>query len=213
MSRRALIIPFTISLVLACLTVQTAVAGDAVEPVAINEVFYLGDAAQDWMELINTGSTAVDLTNWWICSRFAYRRIGLLTILMGDDYVLQPGELLVLATTIDLNSDAGADLGLYRSSSFGDPDAMADFVQWSTSLRVGRSSEALAAGVWPGRDPVPVDFVVPAAAGETAAWCGGNSGGGELTVALDFINGAPTPGAVNGVACTEQLVYRDGFES
>lgn len=181
--------------------------------VVINEVFYGGSSTQDWIELKNTGSGSINVSTWWFCSRFAYRQVGSQTILVGDDYVLQPGEILVVGAGVDLNGVAGADLGLYQVNNFGDPNQMVDFVQWGTDLRVGRSNEAQTRGVWMTGQPTPVDFVPLAQPGESTVYCGSNSGGGLLTLSNDFMTGAPSQGAENDMLCmVQEVIFADGFE-
>jgi len=37
--------------------------------VAINEVYYKGGIGQDWVEIVNTGSDIIDISDWWLCAR------------------------------------------------------------------------------------------------------------------------------------------------
>lgn len=176
---------------------------------AINEVFYGGGAGEDWVELINRGNQAVDIGNWRFCSRFNYPTIDPGDILSGNpDLVIEPGEIIALAASIDLADTA--DLGLYVSSPFGDPGNMVDFLQWGTSSDVGRSDVARDKGIWLETAPGEFDFVPQAGTGESTAWCGTESGGGFLTTSMDFRNGSPTQGSANNLNC--DLVLRDGFE-
>ena len=182
----------------------------APQDVVISEVFYLGDATQDWVEIQNIGTGTVDVSSWWICSRFIYRQLSALSILAGTDLNLGPGEIVVLATSIDLDNGA-ADLGLYTVNTFASSTAMVDFVQWGTDTDIGRSDVAADKGIWT-EDPINVfDFVPVATGGDSVSYCGANSGGGFLTLSIDFQNQAPTQGAVNGVLCP--LLFSDGFES
>lgn len=191
---------------------SASAANGPASSVVINEVFYAGEATDDWVEILNTGSTPVDVSQMWFCSRFVYRQLGFVAIIVGDDFILEPGELLVLAASIDLNQSSGADLALYQTDLFGNPDDMIDFVQWSTAQRVGRSNEAIGRGLWSGTTPAPVDFVPPAAAGESMAFCGQSTGGGSLTLSDDFVNGVPTPGMDNALQCPNEVLFVDGFE-
>ncbi len=196
------------------LTARPAVidlAGVQPTDVAISEVFY-GSQVGDWVELVNTGPSPIDVASWWFCSRLLYTQIGLQTILAGDDYVLQPGERLVLEAGIDLD-DVAADLAIYTAFDFENPKAMVDFLQWGTALNVGRADVAADKGVWtefPGPPPT-YDFIATAGAGESTAWCGGNGGGGLLTLSSDFASGPPSLGGPNDAVCA--LIFADGFES
>lgn len=189
---------------------STPVAAQVNTDVAINEVFYGGGAGQDWVELINTGTGAIDISNFWFCTRFGYSRLGAQTIIVGDDFSLDPGEIVVVSPGRDLNNSA-ADLALYQTNSFGDPNQLLDFVQWGTDSRVGRSNEANSRGVWLGE--VPVDFVPTAQPGESVSFCGSNSGGGLLTFSSDLMNGAPSQGTNNDALClVQEEIFADGFE-
>jgi len=187
-----------------------ALAGGDPQNIAINEVFYGGNASEDWVELINRGDQSVDIASWRLCSRFTYPTIDESDILSGNpDLTIEPGEIIALAATIDL-ADA-ADLGLYVSSPFGDPANMVDFLQWGTSSDVGRSDVARDKGIWLEPEPGEFDFVPQAAPSESTAWCGTESGGGFLTTSMDFRNGSPTQGSANNLNC--DLVFMDGFEA
>ena len=191
-------------------------AGIVDTDVVINEAFYLGDATQDWVELKNTGRDTINVANWWLCSEFVYARLSTLPILDGDDFMLDAGEILTVGATIDLN-DTAADLGLYNTNDFGEATAMVDFLQWGTSGLVGRSAVAETKRAWREYLPGLYDFVATAAAGESVAYCGANSGvpseanGALLTLSEDLENGTATRGAENGLSCS--LLFADGFES
>lgn len=181
--------------------------------VVINEVFYLGNSNEDWVEMKNTGTDTVNISAWWFCSRFTYRPFSTQTILFGDDLMLEPGEIIVLSVGIDLNGTAGADLGLYVTNVFSDADNMADFVQWTTANRVGRSNEAIQRTFWVGDTPSgPVDFIDTASPAESTAYCGTNGGGNLMTLSSDFVNAVPTMGMENDSSCFEELLYLNGFE-
>jgi len=165
--------------------------------VAINEVYYKGGSAdEDWVEIINTGDDEIDIGEWWLCARFQYGQINTLTLVSGSDYILGPGEILVVKAHTDLDEN-GSDLGLYTSSDFANQAAMVDFVQWGTGQDVGRSDVAEAKGVWRQLSPGQYDFVAVAGSGQSMAWLGTNSGGGLLTFSEDWTNQAPTQGVAN----------------
>jgi len=188
-----------------------AIDGVAIpQDVVISEVSYLGDSTQDWVELQNTGTDFIDVTDWWICSRFTYRQLSTLPLLVGADLGLDPGEIVGVATGIDRDNGA-ADVGLFTINDFPSTMAMVDFVQWGTETDIGRSDVAADKEIWI-EEPMDVfDFVPTAATGEAVAYCGADSGGGFLTLSGDFANQAPTQGTVNSVLCA--LIFSDGFES
>lgn len=181
--------------------------------VEINEVFYLGDASEDWIELRNVGQDTVDISAWWFCTRFAYRPLSSQTILVGDDLMLDPGEIIVLTAGVDINSTIGADMGLYITNSFGNSNNMVDFLQWTTPNRVGRSNEAITRDFWIGDINGPVDFIDGASGNQSVSFCGVNGGGGLLSLGSDFVNGEPTMGLPNNVSCDEEILFDNSFES
>ncbi len=180
--------------------------------IVLNEVFYVGGAAQDWVEIENTGEMTIDVGAWWLCSEFLYEQLENMELLFGGDYMLGPGELLVVEVGGELPplNDEAADLGLYTTMNFEDPDAMADYLQWGTAGNPGRADVAAAAGLWRELAPGVYDFVEGAAAGESAAYCGSNGGGGILTYGIDFTNGEPSLGLDQEIPCR---LFGDGFES
>jgi len=125
--------------------------GTIIDPIAdgdvrINEISYTG--SEDIIELKNYGSEAVDVSNFFMCSLFAYKRVGELQIMSGSFTIPAGGILLVCG--FELN-DFVADLALYSSNAFEDPEAMLDFLQYGT-FGNGRESVAIAKGIWPAND-------------------------------------------------------------
>lgn len=117
--------------------------------VKINEVFLSNSG--DQVELKNFGSAAVNVSSWQLCSRFAYRSIGSLTIVSGQTTIPAGGFLVVSGFNWNNTS---ADLGLYTSTDFNNPNDMEDFVQWGAA-GIGREGEANSAGLWTTGDFVP----------------------------------------------------------
>ncbi len=185
--------------------------GPAPREVVLHEVFYSVAPGGDWVEIKNTGRETLDLASWWLCSQLLYEQLQNLRLLAGADYVLAPGELLAVEVggAIPALDDTAADLGLYTIGVFDDPNSMVDFLQWGTAGNRGRSDVAVAAGLWRELAPGVYDFVETAAAGESAAYCGANGGGGFLTYSTDYTNGDPTLGIDQEVACR---IFEDGFE-
>jgi len=172
------------------------------EDIAINEVYYRGvNSTDDWIELRNTGSQAIDVSNWWFCAQFLYAQVGTLTIVNGDDFQLVPGEILAVRPWTDLDDNA-SDLALYTDANFPNAGSLVDFVQWGSGGAIGRAKEAVARGVWRERAPGVYDFVPRAGDGQSLAWLGINSGGGLLTHSTDWQNGAPTQGQDNAIPQT-----------
>ena len=178
-----------------------ATAGSAAAQVSINEIFYLGaSAGADWVELKNSGAAAVDVSNYWLCARFSYARVGALTLTHGSGFTIPPGGIIVVVSWVNLNGTS-SDMGLYDSSSFGSSSAMKDFVQWGGG-GIGRESVAVAAGLWG-----TGDFVTTAGSGHSLMWSGNSSGGGAKTLSSDFANDVPTAGAENAPVATEEVTW------
>lgn len=190
------------------LLVQPPAARAADTDIVINEVFYLGSAGEDWVELKNTGTGTININGWWLCARIVYRQLTAASLITGADLSLDPGEIVTVAAGMDLNGGS-SDLGLYTSPAFTSASAMVDFLQWGTSANVGRSNVAATKGIWTQFTLTTYDFVATASAGESVSFCG-NSGGGLLTLSSDFVNATPSQGAENPIC---GLIFADGFES
>ena len=170
--------------------------------IVINEVFYLGNADEDWVELKNTGNSPVNLSGWQFCARQTYRALDDLSQAAGAAVlVLNPGEIKVFSAGMDLNNTP-SDLGLYKDSDFANKDSMVDFVQWGAATvdSPNRSSVAVDAGLWKQTSagpPVEYEFVPMASPGQSLNYGGTDSGGGKLTLASDLHNAKPTRGQEN----------------
>ncbi len=106
------------------------------------------DPKKDIYEFQNFGDGGVDISKYRLCTKKTYAGgvLDQLTIELGGDLTLDPGEKVTLSGW-PINDEA-ADLALYfEVGSFGDPDAMVDFVQWGSAGN-GRETEAETAGIW-----------------------------------------------------------------
>ena len=119
--------------------VDCGTAGEA--NIVINEI-----NDNDEVEITNTGDASLDISDYWLCDFPAYTQLGNLTIVCGDDLVLEPGEIVTVNAGFDLSS-ADGEMGLYTSNSFGSSAAMIDYVEWGSTGHT-RSSVAVAAGIW-----------------------------------------------------------------
>ena len=191
----AFLLPGLFALALGAVRISAQPAAN--EDIAINEVYYRGvSSADDWIELRNTGSQTIDIGNWWFCAQFDYGQVGLLPIVSGDDYILTPGEILVVRPWTDLDDNA-SDLGLFIDGNFFSSTSMVDFVQWGSGASIGRVSVAVAKGIWRQLAPGQFDFVAGATGSQSIAWSGVNSGGGLLTHSQDWSAGTPSQGQNN----------------
>lgn len=115
--------------------------------VVLNEVQY---GNRDFVELYNNGDVTVDLDTYWLClGPGRYSRIGSLTPESGN-ISLEAGEFLVVPFT--MGDSEG--LGLYSTNTFGNSDAIVDFVQWGDAGSA-RENVAAEAGIWTAGDFVP----------------------------------------------------------
>jgi hypothetical protein len=177
-----------------------ATAAMAKPNVRINEVFYRGSAAEDWVELKNVGDQALDVSQYWFYSESTFVRVDALTLLFGADLILDPGEIIVLQSWRDFDNLV-ADLSIFVDESFNSPNSIRDFVCWGG--RVGRYDVAVAAGVWGDGQQLPVAFD-----GQSSQWKGRDSGIGDATQAIDWVRDQPTPGDENtGRVPTEDSTF------
>ncbi|WP_435578102.1 T9SS type A sorting domain-containing protein [Gilvibacter sp.] len=157
--------------------------------VVINEIYPDGT-----LELKNTGTETVDISNYWLCDRPTYTRVGTLDVVSGD-LNLAPGDLIIFENWDFLNP-VGDELALYNSAAFGSATAILDYVQWGSNPgEPSRESVAVAAGIW-------------TAGAFTPAITSGNSlqydGMGEM--ASDFFLATPTLGAENALPMGEIVI-------
>ncbi|NND70633.1 MAG: T9SS type A sorting domain-containing protein [Rhodothermales bacterium] len=160
--------------------------------IRINEVsvdFDFGGQTE-WVELYNEGSSAVDVSSWYLCNFPAYPQIGNAaeTTVLSGNTTIQPGEYLVLSFAALITSDA--EVGVYTTNSnFADPASMVDYMEYGTAGHT-RSSVGVSAGVWTAGNTVSL-----APAGKTYSWFGGGSQQFD-----DWGPGEPSPGSANVIA-------------
>lgn len=91
----------------------------------------------------NDGDEDYDISGHWVCNRPSYFRL--------PDQVLASGDVIEIdAKSLGLNADSG-ELALYTSGDFGRSEDIIRYVQWGTDSH-GRTSVAVAGGVWPDGD-------------------------------------------------------------
>ena len=146
---------------------------------SLSEINFNGD-----IEIINIGNDTLDLTNYYLCQFPVYRKIGDLNIVCGSGFKLAPGEIITVASTLDLIR-ADGEMGLYSGNTFTSSDLIVDYVEWGSTGHT-RSSVAVSAGIW-----TMGDFV--------AAVSGTNSllYDGEGDASSDWSEGTSTPCAAN----------------
>ena len=118
------------------------------------------------IELINTGPQTGNISGHWVAIHPFYLELPSLIVEVGhavvigldadtlqDGWVDGVGFLPALAAV-------GGEVALYTTGTFGDPDAIVDYVEWGSSGH-RRSAIAIAAGIW------DATFVLPMAGSET----------------------------------------------
>lgn len=90
--------------------------------------------------ITNVGTSAGSLAGYQICQRPNYSQVG--------DVTLGPGESTTIEASVVSGFDPGdGELGLYMSGQFDNSADIASYVEWGRSGH-GRSSTAVAAGIW-----------------------------------------------------------------
>jgi len=167
--------------------------------VIVNEVVY--NATDQWIEIKNADSVAVDVSGWWLCNA-AFQYVSMPAV------VLDPGALIVVhwnATGTQnsppghyytgpkspLGSDtAGLDqqVALYHAASFTSSTEIRDYMQWLVGTQA-RSDVAANAGIW-----ATSDFVAGVTTDHSLCY-----NGGSTTSSSGFSDDpSPTPLAENG---------------
>ena len=161
----------------------------SVEDVRINEVH---DADQ-WVELINTGDEAVDVSELWLCVRPAYSQVTSLSVLSGNTTIPAGGDLVVEWSAIQTGT---GEVGLYETDAFESANAMLDYIQYGAAGQ-GRASVAVSAGLWE-----EDTYVTAPAEGQTLAYLGGGA-----TPVANWGFGAPTQGTENQASSQQAVQY------
>jgi hypothetical protein len=118
-----------------------------------------------YVSITNVGASAGSLDGWQLCQRPAYFAIGSVEVAPGETVHFTMGSVEGLSgQVIESNgrfgrlSDSSGEMGLYADASFGSASSIRSYVEWGSSGH-GRSSVAVAAGIWTEGGFVPVDAV------------------------------------------------------
>ncbi|MEM6559084.1 MAG: hypothetical protein AAF605_04790 [Myxococcota bacterium] len=106
----------------------------------------------DRVEIRNAGDSSIDLSSYWLCANRSYNQLSALNVVSGDLDSLAPSESVI----VEVELAGESDLGLYLSNSFGEADALVDYLKWGQSISADRESVAVAAGQWTAGDFVDV---------------------------------------------------------
>ncbi len=157
-------------------TVAASTSGLQIVQVGFDTSFQEG-----WVLLQNTGNTPWNLTGHYLCQRPSYFALPDVTIPAGDIYWVNVGVAndvpgVGANGAVGSFDPDGGEVGLYSSNSFGDANAILSYVEWGSTGH-GRSSVAVAAGIWDAGDFVTVPS--------------------DLTGAISVSDSTAPPGAAN----------------
>lgn len=117
-----------------------------------------------YVSVSNVGGTGGSLDGWQLCQRPAYYAIGPVEVAPGETVHFTTGGDVAELTgqVIDANgrfgrfSASGGEIALYAENAFGSASAIRSYVEWGSSDH-GRSSVAVAAGIWTEGGFVPAE--------------------------------------------------------
>lgn len=120
---------------------------------------------EGYVSIKNVGGVAGNLEGWQLCQRPAYYRIGSVEVAAGETVHFATGSAPDLAgQVIESNGRfgplgaGGGEIGLYVDNSFSSASSIRSYVEWGSSDH-GRSSVAVAAGIWTAGGFVPSEGV------------------------------------------------------
>ncbi len=125
------------------------------DSIVINEIF----PDENQVELKNLSDQSIDVSSYWLCQFPAYGQLANLVLdCSAVDYILDPGEILVVEFNATLSPNNG-EIALYNDqvidmNDFNNSNFIIDYVEWGTSGHM-RSSVAVDAGIWTTGDFVP----------------------------------------------------------
>lgn len=127
------------------------------------------DLSSNTIELVNTGSFSIDLSNHWWCNRVNgspfYQTVGSATTIISNssnvnNFEIAAGGILVLQLGAGFLPDANGELGLFSSSAFSSSAAIVDYVLWGDGNSTGvRDSVAQQAGLWVDNEAIDVTLL------------------------------------------------------
>jgi len=164
---------------------------DAPTPrVLINEL----NTQDQWVEIYNPNAVNVDITDWFLCNRPAYGKIGTGAVTLLSGALDMPAGSYTVLEWGGIGSGV-AEMGLYRTNAYNNPTAMEDYLQYNGILSPSRASTAVSAGVWSGTG----DFVPPLTdpSQQTFSLKQGAYVDGTDTGLSDWWEQVPTPNEIN----------------
>lgn len=114
--------------------------------IIIKELSFDSDASNDRFEIVNNGSSPVDISSWILCPAIGvYPPISSLTIVQGSTTIPAGGSVIFSGQDL---GNTGGTLALYIDNSFSSPASIVDFVQWGSNVGNDRESVAVSANLW-----------------------------------------------------------------
>lgn len=158
--------------------------------VLINEV----NTQDQWVEIYNPNTVNVDITDWFLCNRPAYGKIGTAAVTLLSGALNMPPNSFTVLEWGGIGMGI-AEMGLYRINQYTNPSAMEDYVQYNGILSPSRAGIAVNAGVWSGTG----DFVPPLTdpSQQTFSLKQGAYVDGTDTGLSDWWEQVPTPTEIN----------------
>jgi len=162
--------------------------------VIINEV----NISDEWVELYNAGTTAIDISSYTLCNfpRYGVVSSNAVTLLSGS-LLMAPGDITVVrwANNISPNGATSGEMGIYQMPGmYASTTNIQDYVQWGAPNH-GRSSTAVSAGVW---DNASTFLPAPTNPANSLSLVMGPFMGGTDTDSMDWEEQVPTLGMDNG---------------
>lgn len=137
-----------------------------------------------YIELFNPTVSNVNMTGWWFCSPFTYSPVGAV--------VVPAGGYITVAWPAGFNdTDAGGEVQLFDSASFGTDTDIIDFVCWGTNPHGSRKTQANTTGKWVGSACAPA--LVNGAIHRLTNTTGTGPSSYDVTAQPSPMNCTPTP--------------------
>jgi PEP-CTERM motif len=159
------------------------------------------DLLNNKVELVNTGTSAVDITGYFICNRFNgspfYTQITLPLVdtvnSTANSLSISSGSVLTVNLTASIVPDASGEIGLYlNGSNFGSSANIVDYVAWGANA--ARDNVAAAAGIWGDGTFVTVSTITAGQTIQLKQGLAGNVlGDYELAASTIGVNQVPEP--------------------
>lgn len=176
---------------LATVLVTALLLSASAQAVTITEV----DLAGNRLEMVNETAGSFNMSAWQWCNRVngspfysSFGTIGTIDAALstpGTSFAnFQAGDIMVVTLNDAFLPDAGGEMGIYSSGSFGSAAAIVDYVAWGTPTGF-RDTVAQTAGIWTDNDQLALP-----AAGDTIQLNFGSPG----NAASDYSSAAATLG-------------------